>query len=416
VNKLIGRGSFSEVYLIKEKISNNNIFAFDEEYSHIVLKKINLGKLIEKYIGKHKAKKMIFKEITTVKTISHQFTPWGKNYMDELNDNSEDEIIYYKDKLKKLIQSEVDLLYNIYHYNIIKMFDYSININEKQFEYILKFEYMNCGDLYKILKSNYEPFEKYRNEYNGFNNELSIHIIKNVTEGLKFLHSLDIIHRDIKLHNILLHLDYNNLNGQPPLISNYKIKISDLGFCCMHPEDKNENLPGFLIKDLKDKWKKLCGTPYYMAPEIITNLNEEIKYTKKCDVWSLGMSIYEMYFNVLPLTNINNINDIVKFFKNDFAQNSINSKIDNVKGINKNLRDLLKKTIYINDTLRCTIDEVEELITSKINQENTSSLENVLNNIVKSTDNGWRMNNILKESYIELNFKNVIEMESWVKI
>ena len=123
-----------------------------------------------------------------------------------------------------------------------------------------------------------------------------------------------------------------------------------------------------------------------------------------------------MYFNVLPLTNINNINDIVKFFKNDFAQNSINSKIDNVKGINKNLRDLLKKTIYINDTLRCTIDEVEELITSKISHENTNSLENVLNNMVKSTDNGWRMNNILKESYIELNFKNVIEMESWVKI
>jgi hypothetical protein len=66
--------------------------------------------------------------------------------------------------------------------------------------------------------------------------------------------------------------------------------------------------------------------------------------------------------------------------------------------------------------LRCTIDEVEELITSKISHENTNSLENVLTNMVKSTDNGWRMNNILKESYIELNFKNVIEMESWVKI
>jgi serine/threonine protein kinase len=415
-SKLIGRGSFSEVYLIKEKIHSNNLFLFDEEYSHIVLKKINLAKLIEKYIGKQKAKKMIFKEMATIKTISHQITPWGKNYMDELEDKSEDEIIYYKDKLQKLIQSEVDLLYNIYHYNIIKMFDYSININEKQFEYILKFEYMNCGDLYKILKSNYEPFEKYRNEYNGFNNELSIHIMKNVVEGLKFLHSLNIIHRDIKLHNILLHLDYNNLNGQVPTLSNYKIKISDLGFCCMHPGDDNENLPEFLVKDLKEKWKKLCGTPYYMAPEIITNLNEEVKYTKKCDIWSLGMTLYEMYFNVLPLTNINNINDIVRFFKNDFAQNSINSKIENVKGINKNLRETLKKTICINDTLRCTIDEIYNLITSNINQENTDSFENLLNNIITSTDNGWRMNNILKESYIELNFKNIIEMESWVKI
>ncbi len=415
MNKLIGRGSFSEVYLIKEKISNNNLFTFDEEYTYIVLKKINLAKLIEKYIGKKKAKKMIFKEMTTVKTISHQITPWGKNYMDDLEEDSDDEIIYYKDKLQKLIQSEVDLLYNIYHLNIIKMFDYSININEKQFEYILKFEYMNCGDLYKILKSNYEPFEKYRNEYNGFNNNLSMHIIKNIVDGLKFLHDLNIIHRDIKLHNILLHLDYNNLNGQAPSISNYKIKISDLGFGCMHPEDNNENLPDFLVKDLKDKWKKLCGTPYYMAPEIITNLNEEIKYTKKCDIWSLGMTIYEMYFNVLPLTNIHNINDIVKFFKNDFAQNSINSKIENVKGIDKNLKELLKKTICINDNLRSNVEDISNLIMTKIN-DHPNSIENILNNIVESTDNNWRINNILKESYIELNFKNVIEMESWVKI
>lgn len=122
-----------------------------------------------------------------------------------------------------------------------------------------------------------------------------------------------------------------------------------------------------------------------------------------------------MYFNVLPLTNIHNINDIVKFFKNDFAQNSINSKIENVKGIDKNLKELLKKTICINDNLRSNVEDISNLIMTKIN-DHPNSIENILNNIVESTDNNWRINNILKESYIELNFKNVIEMESWVKI
>ena len=123
--KLIGRGSFSQVFLIKEKI-DSNIFSFDEDYNYMVIKKIDLGKLIEKYIGKHKANKMSFRLDKEVNTISHQITPWQKNYMEHLeNEKEDDEIQYYKDKLQKLIQSEVDLLYNIYHYNVIKMFDYS---------------------------------------------------------------------------------------------------------------------------------------------------------------------------------------------------------------------------------------------------------------------------------------------------
>ena len=410
--KLIGRGSFSQVFLIKEKI-DSNIFSFDEDYNYMVIKKIDLGKLIEKYIGKHKANKMSFRLDKEVNTISHQITPWQKNYMEHLEDQKEeDEIQYYKDKLQKLIQSEVDLLYNIYHYNVIKMFDYSININELKFEYILKFEYMNCGDLYKLLKGSYEPFDKYRNEYNGFNNELTLYIIKNVVSGLKFLHDLNIIHRDIKPHNILVHCTSTN---EFKTCKDYKIKISDLGFACIHPDDTSPNLPGFLVGDLKKKWKKVCGTPYYMAPEIITNINEDFNYTKSCDIWSLGLSLYEMYFNVLPLTNINNINDIIKFFKSPLAQNVVDSKIKNVKGINNCIKDLLFKSLKIEKGVRVTVDELYSLVNNMENMIIYNSEEDVINNIVISTDNSWRTNNILKQSYIEFD-KKVIEIESWVKL
>ncbi len=414
--KLIGRGSFSQVFLIKEKI-DSNLFNFDEDYTYIVIKKINLGKLIEKYIGKHRAQQMIFREDANIKTISHQITPWQKNYMEQMQkkmDEDIDEISYYRDKLQKLIQSEVDLLYNIYHYNIIKMFNYSIDINEMKFEYILKFEYMNCGDLYKILKSNYEPFEKYRNEYNGFNNELSIYIIKNISNGLKFLHDLNIIHRDIKLHNILIHC--SNPNKENLSYKDYKIKISDLGFACIHPDDDCPSLPDFLVLDLKNKWKKVCGTPYYIAPEIFRNFNEEFSYTKSCDLWSLGMTLYEMYFNVLPLTNINTINDIIKFYNNSMAQKCINDKITNVKGIDDSIRNVLKGCLTIDNKTRIKIDEVYNLVNNVENVIIYTSDENIINNIIISTDNGWRTNNILKQSYIEFDKKIIEPIESWVKL
>lgn len=404
--KLIGKGSFSEVFLIKQN-SDTNIFSFDEEVTYIVVKKINLIKLIERYISKNRANKMLFRDKTTSKTISHQITPWQKNYMEKEKEEEDDEVTYYKDKLQKLIQAEVDLLDNIYHYNIIKMFDYSININELKFEYIIKFEYMNCGDLYTILKSNFEHLDKYRNEYNGFNTELTIYIIKNVVEGLKFLHDLNIIHRDIKLHNILISCSNNFSNYK-----DYKIKISDLGFACIHPEDDNKNLPKYLVKDLKDKWSKICGTPYYMAPEIVKNIGQTMNYSTKSDIWSLGLTLYEMYFNVLPLTNINNIQDIIKFFNNTTVQDCIDFKIQNIKGFNSCIKEILTNSLKVDEKSRCNIDDLQEILNSEKKEEYS---ENQLYNMVISTDNNWKINDFLKQSFMEID-KEFIEMESWVKL
>lgn len=408
MRKLIGKGAFSEVFLLKEH--NDSIFNLEDEQTYIVVKKINLIKLIEKYIGKQRANRMIFKDDNHVKTLSHQITPWQKNYMEEVEEENDDEVRYYKDKLQKLIQSEVDLLYNIYHYNIVKMYDYKININELKFEYVLKFEYMNYGDLYKILKSNSEPFEKYRNEYNGFNNELTFYIIQNIIEGLKFLHDLKIIHRDIKLHNILIGCN----KRENITYKDFKVKISDLGFACINPNDKVDSLPEFLVEDLKQKWKKVCGTPYYMAPEIIVNLNGEMSYTKSCDIWSLGLTLYEMYFNVLPLNNINNINDIIKFFNNTDAQKCIDYKLHYMRGVNSNIKEILEKTLKIDSRQRSDTDEIHKMISNKEYTTIYDSTENLITNIIVSTDNNWMTNNELKESYIEID--KTFDLESWVNL
>ncbi|CAM5999288.1 unnamed protein product [Sphagnum balticum] len=88
-----------------------------------------------------------------------------------------------------------------------------------------------------------------------------------MVEALKILHSYNIVHRDLKLANILITDDY-------------KLKLADFGFS----------------KEAEGLLKSFCGTPLAMAPEI---LNRQ-EYDSKCDVWSLGVLTYMMIYNKPP--------------------------------------------------------------------------------------------------------------------
>ena len=113
--------------------------------------------------------------------------------------------------------------------------------------------------------------------YNKPSEALIAYIMRQVLEGLQYMHALGNIHRDIKSDNILLSLD-----GQ--------VKLADFGYAAELTEDKQ-------------KRHTVVGTPYWMAPEVIKGQ----EYDQRADIWGVGVVLRELmegeppYLNEAPL-------------------------------------------------------------------------------------------------------------------
>jgi len=163
------------------------------------------------------------------------------------------------------MSTEIEIMKRIRHRNIVSM--YELYETPKCLWIIL--ELVDGGDMYHFLATS-----------EGYNEVLASRQMRQALAGVHYLHSLGVVHRDLKLDNILL-------SGT---VDNCIVKIADFGLSALVRLDEDgydaeESSKRKAYTHLTEMW----GTVEYFAPEVISQA-----YGPQADVWALGCVLYEM--------------------------------------------------------------------------------------------------------------------------
>ena len=233
----------------------------------------------------------------------------------------------YGDKINMdKILYEINLMKKLNHQNITKILE---TFENEQFYFIIM-EYINGGNLFSYVKKRRKLSEK-----------VAKFLFRQIILGINHIHSNLIVHRDIKLENILI--DMNN-----------NIKICDFGI-------------GIILSSEDQKLYSHCGTPMYIAPEIILSTKEKGYKGFPVDIWSAGIALYIMVSGRLPFNFDESPNDFGVMDKNNNINKEKNIKLKNeiinkepklLENISDELRDLLKGLLNKDPAKRLTCEQI----------------------------------------------------------
>lgn len=225
-------------------------------------------------------------------------------------------------KLKDNLTSEIKILRSLQHPHIVSLID----CQESTAYMHIVMEFCELGDLSAFIKkrssladhpATADMMRKYPNPPVGGLNEVIVrHFAKQIASALEFLQAKSYIHRDLKPQNLLLNPsplfyashkpDYmpfapgeNSLVPAAGIESLPMLKVADFGFARFLPQTSLA--------------ETLCGSPLYMAPEILRYEN----YNAKADLWSVGTVLHEMMVARPPFRAQNHVELLRKIEKQD---------------------------------------------------------------------------------------------------
>ena len=202
---------------------------------------------------------------------------------------------------EKEILNEIDILKKLSHPNIVKIFEFYIT----KAHYYIVTEYCKDGELFSYIKNKYSE------------RQLAV-LFYQIFSGLWYLHDHKILHRDIKLENIMISGKEKDQSTGEEL---FWIKIIDFGTAKIFEKNKKE--------------KDVVGSSYYIAPEVLKQ-----NYNEKCDTWSVGIILYMALVGKAPFDGKDDDEIIHKIAKANY-----NNKDSKLLNHSPEVRDLLSKLL-----------------------------------------------------------------------
>ena len=283
-----------------------------------------------------------------------------KKGTNELNAIKKIDINFIKQnqKFKELLCNEIMIMKMVNHPNIIK---YGGCVRTKN-HYYIAMEYINGGTLKDCLS-------KYKLRYNkAFSEEIVQYLMRQILNAVKYLHFNKIVHRDLKLENIMIKFDnkedFNNLN-----MMKTQVKIIDFGVSKII--DNNllqtaigsiDNMDPIIIENFK---------------KIQLNQKDLNKYSEKCDIWSLGTICYELARGK-PLFEVDTVDEKLAKIKEGYY------KIPTT--FSKEITSFLKSMLQYEEKNRESASELlnHNFITKNIKDFTIKNQNNVAKNYEKS--------------------------------
>ncbi|XP_077819658.1 serine/threonine-protein kinase 33 isoform X4 [Macaca mulatta] len=246
----------------------------------------------------------------------------------------------------KLLEREVNILKSVKHEHIIHL----EQVFETPKKMYLVMELCEDGELKEIL-----------DRKGHFSENETRWIIQSLASAIAYLHNNDIVHRDLKLENIMVKSSLTDDNNE----INLNIKVTDFGLA-VKKQSRSEAM-----------LQATCGTPIYMAPEVI-NAHD---YSQQCDIWSIGVIMYMLFCGEPPFlaSSEEKLFELIRKGELHFENPVWNSISDCAKSVLKQLMKvdpahrITAKELLDNQWLTSTAYEKQFPATSKDNYETCSS-------------------------------------------